>query len=187
MQQEALDKDFAPLPENGTKVIYGKFWPRTGALIIDAIILGVPVFIISYLNIGWKNIPLMILSSVAALAYKPVMEYVYGATLGKMALGLKVVNLSFGPPSIEAVLLRNIFNLASGFFSIIFSVVLFLSPEFQDVTGFMEYATLQAERPERYIQWVVNLITIVEIIFLLTDDRCRSLHDRIGNTYVVAK
>jgi uncharacterized RDD family membrane protein YckC len=183
--EEVLDSGLTPKPNDEVRIIYGKFWPRTGALLLDGLAVGIPLFIVAYLNTSWKSIPLLLLTSLIGIAYKPWMEYQYGATLGKMALGLKVVDLNYDRPHLGAVLLRNVFGLGSGVWSIIFSVIIFLSPEFQDVTGFMEYAALQNSRPERYVQWIFSLITLVEIIFLLTDDRCRTLHDRIGNTYVI--
>lgn len=183
--EEVLDSGLTPKPNDEVRIIYGKFWPRTGALLLDGLAVGIPIFIVTYMNISWKNIPLLVLTSLIGLCYRPVMEYRYGATLGKMALGLKVVDLNYARPSLDAVLLRNVFNLGSGLLSLIFSIIIFLSPEFQDVTGFMEYGALQNARPERYVQWIFSLIMFVEIIFLLTDDRCRALHDRIGNTYVI--
>src|SRR5690349_11616183 len=131
--EEILDRDIAPKPNNESVIIYGKFWPRLGALILDTLIVGVPLFVIVYLNISWKNVGLLLVTNVLGMMYKPWMEYRYGATVGKMTLGLKVVDLNYDRPTLEAVLLRNVFSLSASVWSTIFSVLIFMSPEFQDV------------------------------------------------------
>src|SRR6187402_2018934 len=146
--EEVLDSGLAPKPNDEVRIIYGKFWPRTGALLLDGLAMGIPLFIVMYLNISWKSLPLLIVTNLIGLVYKPWMEYQYGATLGKMALGLKVVDLNYAHPSPEAILLRNVFGIGSSLWSLILSIIIFLSPEFQDVTGFTEYGALQNGRPE---------------------------------------
>lgn len=72
------------IPQDNVQVKYGGFWPRLGALVLDGIILAPITFGITYYNIStWKSIPLLALISIIGVAYKPVMEHMYGATLGK--------------------------------------------------------------------------------------------------------
>lgn len=80
-------------------LVYGGFWERFGAAFIDGIILLIPNFAISFMigpGIG------DVLSVIMAWLYSAILESGSGqATLGKKALGLKVVNaegqqISFG-------------------------------------------------------------------------------------------
>ena len=85
------------------EMVYGGFWIRVGAKIIDWIILSIVNFVLSFVTvlvIGlWENetlaIILPILQNILAFAFNIV--YVtyflgkYSATPGKMACGLKVV------------------------------------------------------------------------------------------------
>ena len=124
--------------------------------------------------------------SIAGTAYKPFCEYEYGATLGKMALKLKVVNQQFEKANLQEVLLRNVFQIVLTLVGLVTTVIFFNSPEFQEITGFMEYSTkLNANQGSMWVNWVVYILYIVDVIYLLSDKQKRSLHDRIGNTYVV--
>jgi uncharacterized RDD family membrane protein YckC len=182
---EALDQPMIQPSQN--VVQYGGFWPRLGALILDGLVM-VPVsFGVTYFNITtWKSPLLLILLMLVSLAYKPVMEYVYGATLGKMALNLKVVNLEFERADLNAILMRNIFHIVPPLFSLYFTTRVYADPDFESITGFMQYSTFLNNFPYlRIVNVISGLITIVDAIFLIVDQQRRSLHDRIGSTYVI--
>ncbi|HEV7332918.1 MAG TPA: RDD family protein [Flavisolibacter sp.] len=72
--------------------VYAGFWERVGAVLIDAIILMVPQFIITYfLPYGLSNV----ISLLITWLYSALMESGEGqATIGKRALGLKVTTAS---------------------------------------------------------------------------------------------
>lgn len=170
-------------------VTYGGFWPRLGALFLDGLILGLPSMGLSYFNVvNWKSSAILIIISLVGVVYKPFMEFQYGATLGKMALDLRVVNLNFQKASFTEIFLRNIFNMASGIFSLVTSVIIFNSMEFQRLTGYMEFNTLVAnQRGSSMVQGIYVLILIIELICVVSDKQKRALHDRIGKTYVIVK
>jgi len=170
-------------------VTYGGFWPRLGALFLDGLILGLPSLALSYFNVvNWKSSALLIVISLIGVVYKPFMEFQYGATLGKMALDLHVVNLNFQKANFTEIFLRNVFNVASGIFSLISSVIIFNSMEFQRLTGYMEFNTLVAnQRGSSAVQGIYFLVLLVELICLVSDKQKRALHDRIGKTYVIVK
>ncbi len=67
------------------------------------------------------------------------MEYIYGATLGKMALKLRVVDAQFEKAGLQEILLRNIFNIVPSLITLVFTIGIYLRPEFEDVNGFTEY------------------------------------------------
>jgi uncharacterized RDD family membrane protein YckC len=92
--ESIIDNDFIrPNVENQNDITYGGFWIRTGALFVDGIIIGVLVLSLMYFNATqWKSVPVLILLSFMSVAYKPFCEFKYGATVGKMACNLGVVN-----------------------------------------------------------------------------------------------
>ena len=185
--EQILDQPLIQIDENN--VHYAGFWPRLGALIIDALIM-MPVSIgVQYLNISsWKSSAILVLVTLVTMLYKPVMESLYGATLGKMSFDLKVVNLKFGRATVGEVLWRNVFNLVPSLISLFFTLSLYQLPEFQAVSGFSEYNSLtSANGFLQAINLLTGLILIVDTIVLLADDRNRSLHDKIGKTYVIEK
>ena len=184
--QVNLDESLLP---NSTAVRYGGFWARFGALIVDGLVLAPVTFGVTYFNIiSWKSTPLMVIVALLQIAYKPWMEATYGATLGKMVVRLQVVDLSFGKADLKAVLLRNIFNIIPTLITLIFSIQMYADPEFQDITGYMEFATFsQQYSSNQFASMLTFLLALIDAIMLATDEQKRSLHDRIGGTYVIEK
>src|ERR1700676_5018267 len=75
---------------------FATFWSRFGASLIDGFIISFAVIPVTYYNVtSWKIPSLFVIASLIEIIYKPFLEYRYGATLGKMVLGLRVVGHSF--------------------------------------------------------------------------------------------
>lgn len=181
-----LDQPFSDKSEEGI-VLYAGFWPRLWAMLIDwlvVVVFTLPVLIYNILN--WKSIPLMIAVSGLSLAYKPFMELNYGATLGKMALKIKVVNYEFERLKLSEALLRNIFTLGLGFISIVTAIFVFAEPEFKEISSWTDYTVFsQNYDSTNWVNYLTFFIYVVEMIVLLNDTQKRSLHDKIGKTYVI--
>ncbi len=167
---------------------YVGFWPRFGALFIDGIIL-VAVSYLLRLPLAEvdNNLVVLIVTAIVPLFYNLFLEYRYGATLGKMLLKIKIVNYELLPPTISNVILRNIIYIGLQFISFGIDLNSYFrtqSSDPGDFTGFSSYLT-----PEVIIGLIygacVFVIYIIELVFLLNDQKCRALHDRIGKTYVV--
>jgi hypothetical protein len=105
-----------------------------------------------------------------------------------MALNIKVTNLVFGKAELSEILLRNIFHLGSGLLSLFFTMMMYNSPGFETISGFMEYSRYSSQFSLlQYTSWASSALTIVDAIVLLADKHNRSLHDRIGGTVVIEK
>lgn len=186
---EILD---APQPNttiDPNAVIYGGFWSRFGAMFIDGLVLA-PVSVgVMYFNVTSAKSPLLLaVVTLLTLAYKPVMEYVYGATLGKMALKLKVVDAQFDKAGLQEILLRNIFNIVPSLITLVLTIGIYISPEFEEINGFMEYSQYSSQFTSlQIVTYISYFITIVDAIVLLADSRKRSLHDKIAQTYVIER
>jgi uncharacterized RDD family membrane protein YckC len=186
---EILD---APQPNatiDPNTVVYGGFWVRLGAMFIDGLVLApVSVGLMYYNATSSKNALLLAAITLLSLAYKPVMEYIYGATLGKMALKLRVVDAQFEKAGLQEILLRNIFHIVPSLVTLAFTISIYLNPEFEDVNGFMEYSQYTGQfKSLQIINFVSGLITIIDAIVLVSDSRKRSLHDKIAQTYVIER
>jgi uncharacterized RDD family membrane protein YckC len=170
-----------------TNVKYGGFWPRLGALLLDGLILSPFTLALSYLNIVyWKSSLLLVFITVVGIMYKPVMEFMFNATLGKMVLNLKVVNMNFELCSAREIALRNIFHILPSFLALLVTIGIYNNPDFESVSGWMEYSRfVQQFSTLRYINYCAGLVGIVDAIMLIADEQKRSLHDRIGGTFVV--
>jgi len=92
----------------------GELLPRLGARILDALIVGIPMAILTSLVVfgsdsGFMAFVMSVLSGVAAFAYWTHFESTKGATIGKKLLGLSVVGPDGGLPTREQAAKRNAF------------------------------------------------------------------------------
>ena len=107
---------------------YVSVWPRAGAIIIDSIILGVVYYILFLI---FQNTPSVagILAGILALAYFIVMEAMWGATLGKMLLRLRVVKTDGTPISWSESVIRNLLRIIDGlFYYLVGAILIWTSP-----------------------------------------------------------
>lgn len=86
-----------------TKPIYANFWSRLLALIIDLVITGTIQRLIAF---SFRQPLKDLFSTILYFGYAPFMLYRYQATLGKMALGLKIVSEDGKKLEIFQILLR---------------------------------------------------------------------------------
>jgi uncharacterized RDD family membrane protein YckC len=111
---------------------------RAVAIIIDIIVLGIVGWILAMLTGQTSPEGFNLVGGPAflwffiGLAYYVVMEKVSGGTLGKMALGLKVVKESGEPLDWGASLIRNILRIVDGFlFYLVGAIIVWTSKKRQ--------------------------------------------------------
>ena len=176
------------LEEEQMHVVYTGFWERFAALFLDGLLLS-PLTIINFYNhTHWKSINVLIIATLATIIYKPLLEYLYGATPGKKALSIAVCNTAYEKPNLQEALLRNVFGVGFGLISLIFSIFVFINPQFEEVTTMTDYSNL--ERRIGYsllFSGLIFVIYLIDAIVLLADKQKRSLHDFIGKTYVIKR
>lgn len=185
--EQILDQPLIEIEKGRVK--YGGFWIRFGALLIDGLILAPLTFGVTYLNItAWKSPFVLVVISLLSVAYKPYMEFAYGATFGKMAFKLQVLNKNLERATLSEILLRNVFHITPTLITLFFTIFLFQSPEFQSVSGYAEYSEfISGFSRMQYINWLTGLVAIADAIVLLADKCNRSWHDKIGATCVIEK
>jgi uncharacterized RDD family membrane protein YckC len=167
---------------------YQGFWPRCYAFFIDNLIMGLLLAAVSFYNLSFvKSFNLYLGVTLVILAYKPVMEQIYGATLGKMVLHLKVVDLNGECLSWFQAFLRVIFQISQFLLVLPFQYAAFSDPVLMETNGFFEFNQRFAEDYSGVatISTVMFFIMALEVVFMNTDVKHRSIHDRIAKTYVV--
>jgi len=185
--------EFLPLEKDGARV-YAGFWPRFGALWVDVLVL-VPLALAS----SWLqsvSIPLAILGTIANsaifLGYTIYFHYRYGATLGKMATGIKVTLPNGSPIGLKQAFLRSSVETGFGFLSLVATVIAILhaDPEQYLSAGWDERTEYVASL---FPAWhtIVSFASVLwfwsEMIVLLFNKRKRALHDFIAGTVVIYK
>ncbi|MFI2743272.1 RDD family protein [Zhouia sp. PK063] len=169
---------------------FGTFWERTGALIIDGLIIGIVINIFQYalFTVLHSFIPYLILSLLGIL-YKPFLEYKYGATIGKMAFKLKVVDVNYNAISFETALYRNILQIIPSLLRLLIVYLTFQITNINTISyiDFLANSTQSASWLSTFISILDFGLILAEIIVLVTDDtkRNRALHDRIAKTLVI--
>ena len=74
------------------KVMYAGFWIRFLALILDAIIIGIPSLLLYFVFYFLELPSLQWMVNLAAICLVIFLDGTYGGTPGKLILGLKIVN-----------------------------------------------------------------------------------------------
>ena len=92
------------------------FWIRFGAQIIDGLVF-IPIVVLTFYNMyRFKSTVLLVAITLPGLVYKPLMESFYGATLGKMSCGIKVIDDNCNKISLTRAYIRFLLSREEGFF-----------------------------------------------------------------------
>ena len=171
-------------------VIYGGFWERFGALILDGIIMA-PISILNYYNKQyWSNMLLSAVCTIILLAYKPLLEYLYSATPGKKALSLTIVNNGYDKIDFKEAVLRNIFGIVGSLLSFIISLNVsdksFMSTGKVPADANLN-AVMSAALPAFLYGFGIFVLYMADAICLMVNNKKQSLHDLIAKTYVIRK
>jgi len=168
------------------------FWIRVGAHILDALIIGAPIGLLGYLlgkinpDIAISAISIIIMS-LPGLLYKPLMESVFGATLGKMICKIRVLNDEGNKLSIVMAYVRFFPFLLANFAGIAQRIWITSQPNFQDPA----FRETMIRNPE-YLLILLFVITfglfsILDCLFVAFTERKRAIHDMMAGSYCVYK
>jgi uncharacterized RDD family membrane protein YckC len=187
MENSTLDQDFIG-KSPGRPVRYADFGKRTGAALVDFVVLALPIGLNMYNMFSWKSLPLMLLLTLISMVYKPYMEWKYGQTFGKMAANIAVTDLEFGMPSLKAILLRNSLHLASAVLNLIGSVMVFSAPGFEELGTFQEISLFT--RTNNPLSSYANIpagAVFLGYFAMFGSQIKQCFHDMIGRTVVIER
>lgn len=173
---------------------YGGFWRRFGAFWLDALIFApAGVFAIwFYGQARWAPVVWLIPAICIGVWYHVHLVKRFGATPGKLLLGLRIVRLDGGPVAYKEALLRYLAWLVLGSaVSVAYVLASWRLPA-------SEYLTLGWRQRQRQIaaampswhrpaEWAENLWLTSEFLVLLTNRKRRALHDFLAGTVVIVR
>ncbi len=184
MSQPILDEEIHQ-PELPPDTVYAAFWQRALATLIDLVVF-IPAGALSLYNIlQLKILPLAILLTLAFPVYKIFMEYRYGATLGKRALSLKVVDPSGQPINLDQAFRRFALYATDTITTIITLVKFFALDAFQEVRTMPAYSQFLEDYSNPLLTQVSVFIVVTSIMFVIIDDKKQALHDKLAQTYCI--
>ncbi len=133
-QQEKIEEQGAQKNQE-RQVLYGGFWARLAAYFIDRLVISIGIFILiipmiflsefysSTYSLEGENFDsilgllLMIIMFLGSFGYFIYMTYKYQSTLGKMAVGIKVLNDAGKKPSLNEIMMREVLGKIVSYFT----------------------------------------------------------------------
>jgi len=122
-QEQWGQQQYGQQPYGQAQLQYVGVGLRFLAYLIDAIIIGVVAAILSFLFRGAPGFSGFLIA-IIAFGYFIVMEATQGATLGKMALGLRVVKTNGAPITWTDSIIRNLLRIIDGLFAYLVGAIL---------------------------------------------------------------
>jgi uncharacterized RDD family membrane protein YckC len=171
-------------------IVFAKFGSRFGASLIDGVIIILVNLPITYLNVTqWKIPTVYILTSLILICYKPFLEYRYGATLGKMAVGIVVVGYQFQKVTLREELRRVSFYIVPNIIQEIMTLKIYFSDDLKRIGSYSDYNNyVTGSNPALFIlNIIVFALLVADCIVFLSDGQNRSLHDMYAGTFVIEK
>lgn len=183
--------EFLPTNINGRKV-YAGFLKRFFAGFVDMLVFVPFMFLFHFID--GISIPAAmigaVLSGLLYSAYSIGCHYKFGATLGKMAAGIKVTQPNGDNIGLHHAVMRSSVDLMFGVVTIYMQLLVLsqVDPAIYLNAGLMEKGQ---HMMQFYPAWhnILNVVSITwvlsEFVVLLFNERKRALHDFIAGTVVV--
>lgn len=161
---------------------YKTFWRRFWAGIIDAFLF-YPLFLLNlwiFANITAKGLLAIwfILFSLSGLIYSVLMHGKFGQTVGKMATGVKVLDLSESKLSMFQALLRDSVAIASVAIRTAFYLPTILK-------GVNPYEVRELSLWTTVLSYTLSIWFFAELVTMLTNKKRRAVHDFIARSVVI--
>jgi len=185
--------EFLPIEIENEKV-YAGFGKRFGSAIVDMLVFIPFMFVFHFIQSSSLSMAMVgvVLSSILFSAYTVYFHYKFGATLGKMALGIKVTLPNGEKIGFKQAILRSSVDLAFALFMVIAQVMAISNADLEVYlnAGWIERAEyIMPLFPAWY--GAVNIASQLwywgEFIVLLFNKRKRAPHDFIAGTVVIRK
>ncbi len=166
---------------------YGGFWIRFAAFLIDGLVL-IPISGLVIVN-TWllKSLPLHIVVILLSVVYKPLLEFKYGATVGKMAVKIKVVTQDLQKITFSQAAIRYIPWLVGSLISLFSAAILFADQAFLEDKTYMGSMQAQAAAVPQYISFIGSIVLLIVGLSILFNKQKRGLHDIMAGTVVIKK
>ena len=187
----------SPVLDAGTSTLtatptFAGFGVRLLASIVDMLVLSPLIGASIYFTTFSPSFGAVAAVTLLSMLYKPVMEGLYGATVGKMVCKLKVVAAEFEQISMAQAWMRYVPWIIGSLFGLYVNYQLFSTPGFEDVDGFLEMGVFMQEASGKLgtlttIQQLLGWLPLVSALFLLGNKRKQAAHDMLAETYVVRR
>jgi uncharacterized RDD family membrane protein YckC len=182
MSYNVLDDEFKKVPQTYE---FATFGDRVKASVIDTLVFIPFIFMTIYNWTDLKIYELDLFLNAAMIMYKPIMEWHYGATIGKMVAKIKVVNQELSEITLDQSFRRFAVYFIGYGISLMASYALFQDPDFASATTLVEVGDLQAKSPLNDFSQMASFLVLVSVTFVAFDLKRQALHDKLAETYCI--
>ena len=188
MTPDSIDEELL----NETKPTYAGFGQRLGAALLDGLIVSTPLSLMIMYGLLSQSFTLIGVAILVMAAYKVLMEGLFGATLGKMIVGIQVVGEGLGPVSLEQSVRKNmIYLIQHGLSWWSFG---FIAKEVhkgdaaEDLFTVVEKLQTITDNPYDMASQFISFLIMVSCMSVLVDrEKRQTIHDRLANTVCILK
>lgn len=171
---------------------YAGFWPRYWANFVDGLILTPIIFVHVWFTSRsyFVSLAFQVLFSLFFAFYNIYFIGRWGQTLGKMALGIKVVSINDSNAGFRRAFLRHLVDLCFSMLSLAATFYTYskIDSEFFNELDLIVRTQMVADLTPFWAQ-VSSILSIVwilsELVVLLSNSKRRAIHDFIAGTAVV--
>ena len=166
-------------------VRHAGFGIRVGASLLDSLVF-LPLIGLDYYNVlQLKNLQLALVLTMISALYKPLMEYHFGATVGKMLVRIKVVDYRLQAISLQQALLRYLPWMFSVVVNVLATIAVFQAEGFQEIQDFWAYAEFPgAAAYDKWIQFTIWIVPVSAFGILFNPYR-QAVHDQVARTFCI--
>lgn len=161
------------------------FWIRVGAALLDGLVLFPLSGLYLLILFGVDSLLLSLSGLIVAIVYKPLMEYKYGQTLGKMALGIQVTTEHGGALSLGQSIVRYLPWMIGNVISMVMIISLYADLDLDSINGFMALSTKMSSPNQSNLSMMSSLIVIATGVSIAADKEKRGIHDKLAKTRCV--
>lgn len=166
-------------------VQYATFLDRLLAALLDFLITIVPVGALMYFGYVNKSLVMLISGTVVGMLYKPIMEGIWGATLGKMIMKISMVDTDLDQIDLGQSFLKNAIYIISSLIGLMSQFWLAGTESFQESEGLMEALMAGQGNPYGMVSGIWSFVILVSVLSMLGSSLKQTLHDRLASTLCV--
>jgi len=145
-----------------------------------------PTVVLLFIDLlEWKNFFVVVLICVPSFIYKPFMESLKGATVGKLACGLRVIDENGGNLPLGKAYLRSLPNLAALFVAMLSYTLLFADPAFMAATTIIDFIALRQSNELAGATFIIEVFILIDCLIVAFNPQKRALHDYLAGSYCI--
>ena len=170
-----------------SNVRYANFGQRFLASIVDFLVLFIPMAFSLYYGFVEKNFTAALLGSIFGTIYKPLMEGVYGATIGKMVVGIVMVDENLNKTDITQAITKNGVYLINGAIGLLSQYWMFGLEDFIGSEDILQTMEAIQDNPYQTVSSIWSLAILISCFSMLGSERKQTLHDNLAGVFCVEK